>query len=71
MSFNQFINKYDLQIDCMQFFSVRTAGLNYIMRKQIHIGHAQLANSNIPFNFKIVLKGKKGYKDMYKGLNEK
>ena len=38
MSFNQFINKYELQIDFMQYFSVRTAVLNYIRRKQIHIG---------------------------------
>ena len=38
MSFNQFINKYELHIDFMQYFSARTAVLNYIRRKQIHIG---------------------------------
>ena len=71
MSFNQFINKYELQIDFMQYFSVRTAVLNYIRRKQIHIGPTQLTNNNMPFNFRIVLKSKKGCKDMYKVLNEK
>ena len=71
MSFNQFINKYELQIEFMQYFSVRTAVLNNIRRKQIHIGPAQLTNNNMPFNFRIVLKSKKGCKDMYKVLNEK
>ena len=66
MSFNKFINKYELQIDFMQYFSVRTAVL-----KQIHIGPTQLTNNNMPFNFRIVLKSKKGCKDMYKVLNEK
>ena len=65
MSFNQFINKYELQIDFMLYYSVRTAVLNYIRRKQIHIGPTQLTNNNMPFNFRIVLKSKKGCKDMY------
>ena len=55
----------------MQYFIVRTAVFNYILRKQIHIGPTQLANNNIPFNFKIILKSKKNCKDMYKLLNEK
>ena len=55
----------------MQYISVRTAVLNYILRKQIHIAPNQLPNNNIPFNFKSKLKSKKGCKDMYKLLNEK
>ena len=55
----------------MQYFSVRTAVLNYILRKQIHIGPTQSAINNKPFNFKIILKSKNGCKDMYKLLNEK
>ena len=71
ISFNQLITEYDLQIDYMQYFIVRTAVFHYILRKQIHIGPTQLANNNIPFNFKIILKSKKNCKDMYKLLNEK
>ena len=65
----QFINKYDLQIDIMQYLSVKIAVLNYIRRKQIHIGSTQLANNNMQFNFRIVLKSKTSCKDMYKVLN--
>ena len=71
MILNQFISEYDLQIDFKQYFSVRTAVLNYVMRKRTHIGPTQLANNNIPFNFKIILKSKKGCTDMYTLLNEK
>ena len=71
MSLNEFSNRYNLQIDFMQYFSVRTAVLNYIRKKEINIGPVSLANNNIPFNVKTILKSNKGCKDMYKILNEK
>ena len=70
MSLNQFSNRYNLQIDFMQYFSVRTAVLNYIRKKEINIGPVSLANNNIPFNVKTLLKSNKGCRDMYKILNE-
>ena len=65
MSLNQFSDRYNLQIDFMQYFSVRTAVLNYIRKKEINIGPVSLANNNIPFNVKTILKSNKGCRDMY------
>ena len=71
MSLNQFSNRYNMQIDFLQYFSVRIAVLNYIRKKEINIGPVLLANNNIPFNVKTILKSNKGCRDMYKILNEK
>ena len=71
MSLNQFSDRYNLQIDFMQYFSVRTAVLNYIRKKEINIGPVSLAKNNIPFNVKTILKSNKGCRDMYKIINEK
>ena len=43
MTLNQFSDRYNLQIDFMQYFSVRTAVLNYIRKKEINIGPVSLA----------------------------
>ena len=55
MSLNQFSNRYNLQIHFMQYFSVRTAVLDYIWNK-IKISPVSLANYIIPFNVKTILK---------------
>ena len=55
MSVNQFSNRYNLQIHFMQYFSVRTAVLDYIWNK-IKISPVSLANNIIPFNVKTILK---------------
>lgn len=71
MDFNQFRDKYDLQINYMQYYGVRSAVELYIRKIGIAMNIDSLTNCFIPFNIKLLLKSRRGCRDMYQVLNKK
>lgn len=59
MDFNQFRDKYDLQINYMQYYGVRSAVELYIRKIGIAMNIDSLTNCFIPFNIKLLLKSRK------------
>ena len=72
MTYNQFIQKYNLTINFMEFFGVRRAVESYIKKSGIVIDSASFDNNlHIPFKIREILKNKSGCQAMYTILNEK
>ena len=73
MSFDEFLNKYRIQCNFLQFQGIKTAITNYMQQSNIDlsIDPLPLTHCVIPFNIKIILKHRKGSQDMYRLLTYK
>ena len=70
LNYNTFVNKYDLRINFMEYFGVKSVVESFIRNSQIVISNLIITNCYIPFNIKEIIKNKKGCKDIYNILNE-
>lgn len=71
MDYNQFIQKYSLTINIMEYYGVRSVVEAYIRIKGIQVEITPLTNCSLPLNVKEILKSKQGCRDMYQILNNK
>lgn len=71
LNLNNFIEKYDLNINFLEYMSVRSAVESYIKNNKFDITNSILTNCYLPFSITQILKREKGSKDIYRILNEK
>ena len=71
LNLNNFIEKYDLNINFLDYMSVRSAVESYIKNNKFDISSSIITNCYLPFSITQILKREKGSKDMYRILNEK
>ena len=71
LNLNNFIGQYDLNINFMEYLSVRSAAESYIRGTEFKIQNFTETDCYLPFNIRQILKSVKGSKDFYKILNEK
>ena len=71
LNLNSFMEKYDLNINVMEYLSVRSAVESYIRGIEFKIQNFTETNCYLPFNIRQILKSEKGSTDVYKILNEK
>ena len=71
MNYNQFIQKFEVQTNFIQFYGVRAAVELYIRNKGIAINTNILTNNYLPFKIKVLLKNERGSRDMYELINKK
>lgn len=71
LTFTQFVDKYEIQTNFLEFYGIKSVVENYVRRIGIHFNSIVLTNILLPFNVKGICKNKKGCKDMYEILNSK
>lgn len=71
LDFNGFVEKYELNINFMEFFSIRTVIETYIKSSGLGFQNSSVMDCQVPFNIKQIVKHQKGCREVYKVLNDK
>lgn len=71
MDAQTFCDRYEIRVNFLEYLGVRMAIDNYIRTKRINVEPCTTINIYLPFNIKLLLKSKKGCKDMYGVFNTK
>lgn len=72
MNFNTFCDTYQIQVNFLEFWGIRSAIESFIRRKRIEMLEApNMYYVYLPYSIKEILKNKKGSKDIYAIFNKK
>lgn len=70
LSYEQFIDKYQIQTNFLEFYGIINIVRNFIRISGIDLNNAPLTNCYFPFNIKGIIKNKKGCTEIYNILNK-
>ena len=70
LNFQKFSDKYRLNVNFLEYLSIRTAVERYIRKTIVTIHTQPETNCYIPFRVKDILKDKKGSKAIYTLINK-
>lgn len=70
LSYEQFIDKYQIQTNFLEFYGIINIVRNFIRNSGIDLNNAPLTNCYVPFDIKGIIKNKKGCTEIYNILNK-